>query len=212
MFENMEIFERGFEGRLSPGVKENIYREYLNGMSVKNLSLKYGILGERVKAIVHQKFLYWNEVYPRLGETHMRLAYEREGFYASDFPFIEYGQDLQVMAQIEKGSEVVKITPTNYDANPKKEQKKRIYRELHTLRARKGDRIPFALKGRGVDAYLMQEEIVHRGKRAPRVNRTFQDIAKFYGTDREQMLKTKIRDRMDKGGIRFASLGVKYSA
>jgi uncharacterized protein YjcR len=33
-------------------VKETIYREYLRGMSVKDLTLKYGILKERVKAIV----------------------------------------------------------------------------------------------------------------------------------------------------------------
>jgi len=47
-------------------------------MTVKDLSLKYGILPQRVKAIIYQKFLYWNEIYPKLGETHLRLALERE--------------------------------------------------------------------------------------------------------------------------------------
>ena len=42
-----------FQGRLSPQVKENIYREYLTGTSVKDLSLNYGILPARVKAIVY---------------------------------------------------------------------------------------------------------------------------------------------------------------
>jgi hypothetical protein len=79
---------------LSPFVKENLYREYLKGMTIKDCSLKYGILQQRVKAIVFQKHLYWTEVYPRMGETHMRLAMEREFQYAKRFPFIDYGIDL----------------------------------------------------------------------------------------------------------------------
>jgi hypothetical protein len=39
-------------GRLSPVAKEEIYRLYLKGMTVKDLSLKYGILPVRVKAVV----------------------------------------------------------------------------------------------------------------------------------------------------------------
>ena len=41
------------QGRLSPEVKERIYREYLTGTTVKDLSLAYGILPQRVKAIVY---------------------------------------------------------------------------------------------------------------------------------------------------------------
>jgi len=55
-------------------------------------------LAERVKAVVYQKHLYWEEVYPRLGETHMRLAWEREFMYAMQFPFQDYGIDLEDMA------------------------------------------------------------------------------------------------------------------
>lgn len=50
--ENLTTFENGYYGRMSPFVKETIYREYQKGMSVKDLSLKYGILHQRVKAIV----------------------------------------------------------------------------------------------------------------------------------------------------------------
>jgi hypothetical protein len=42
--------------------------------------------------------LYWEEIYPKLGESHMRLALEREAIYAANFPFIEYGIDLHIMA------------------------------------------------------------------------------------------------------------------
>ena len=64
---------------------------------------------------------HWNEVYPRLGESHMRLAIEREAMYGAKFPFIEYGVDLNVMAEFDKGIQVTKITTTEYDAKPEVE-------------------------------------------------------------------------------------------
>jgi hypothetical protein len=50
--EDPENFEKGYYGRLSPFAKEQLYREYHKGMSVKDLSLKYGIMHQRVKAII----------------------------------------------------------------------------------------------------------------------------------------------------------------
>lgn len=67
---------------MSPWGKEELYRKYIQGATIKDLSLKYGVLPQRVKAIIYQKHLYWEEVYPRLGETHMRVALEREMLYA----------------------------------------------------------------------------------------------------------------------------------
>lgn len=42
--EDPTTHERAYSGRLSPFVKENLYREYHKGMTIKDLSLKYGIL------------------------------------------------------------------------------------------------------------------------------------------------------------------------
>lgn len=36
----------------------------------------------------------------------MRLALEREAIYAKDYPFVEYGLDLQIMGELEKGIKV----------------------------------------------------------------------------------------------------------
>jgi len=115
-----ELTETEYNGRMSPHGKEEVYRHYLNGMTVKDLSLKYGILPQRVKAIVYQKFLYWNEIYPRMGETHMRLAFERELFHAQNFPFIDYGLDLNEMAEMEQGVKVHKLRRSDVDVNPPK--------------------------------------------------------------------------------------------
>jgi hypothetical protein len=88
---------------MSPVAKEELYLNYMKGMTIKDLSLKYGALPQRVKAIIFQRHLYWTQVYPKLGETHMRLAMERELLYATDFPFVDYGIDLRLMADMEKG-------------------------------------------------------------------------------------------------------------
>ena len=56
----------------------------------------------------------------------MRLALECEAIYASRYPFIEYGQDLEVMAELEKGYKIMKLTETAYDAAPPKEVKEKL--------------------------------------------------------------------------------------
>ena len=99
--------------------------------------------------------MYWEEVYPKLGETHMRLALEREALYAAEFPFVDYGLDLAVMAELEKGVKVERISNTEYDANPPAEVKEKVNRYLIKSRSRKADRVPFKLIGRSTDSYLL---------------------------------------------------------
>jgi hypothetical protein len=100
---------------MSPFAKEKLYRLYIRGATIKDLSLKFGVLPQRVKAIIYQKHLYWEEVYPRLGETHMRIAIEREAMYAADYPFIDYGCDLTLMAEMEKGVKIERLHDGDHD-------------------------------------------------------------------------------------------------
>jgi hypothetical protein len=126
--------------------------------------------------------LYWEEVYPKMGESHMRLAFEREANYAADYPFVEYGIDLHIMAEYEKGIKVVKLSTTEYDANPPKVVADKIQKFFEKQRPRQADRIPLKLIGRGGDSYLIQDLICHRGKGAARVSETFREVAKHYNT------------------------------
>jgi hypothetical protein len=135
--QTLSMSEIQYNGRLSPKAKEEIYRAYLVGTTIKDLSLKYGILPQRVKAIVFQRHLYWNEVYPKLGETHMRMAFEREMLYATDFPFIDYGKDLRLMSEIEKGIRLTKVTRSDIDTNPPEAVKKRIEESLAKMKPKK---------------------------------------------------------------------------
>ena len=53
LFKDPERNDPVLHGRMSPQSKEQLYRSYLQGTTIKDLSLKYGILPQRVKAIVY---------------------------------------------------------------------------------------------------------------------------------------------------------------
>lgn len=100
----------------------------------------------------------------------MRMALEREAMYAQDFPFIEYGQDLHMMGEWEKGIKMERLTETEYDTNPHRETKEKVDYFLMKMRSRYQDRVPLELHGKGPAAYLLQEIVCHRGKGAARVS------------------------------------------
>lgn len=141
----------------------------------------------------------------------MRMALEREALYASEYPFIEYGLDLTMMAELEKGVKRTRLTDTDYDANPPKETKEYVHNYLSKMKSKKMDRIPLRLAGKGHSAYLLQDWIIHRGVGALRVNNYFKEIARHYNTKDEFMIKDRYRKRMEAGGIRYAAcVGTKW--
>jgi hypothetical protein len=201
--ENQEIL---YNGRMSYQGKEELYLNYQKGMSIKDLSLKYGILPQRVKAIIFQKHLYWNEVYPRMGETHQRLSIERELLYASDFPFIDYGADLKIMSEIEKGIKMHKIRRSDIDANPPEAVKKRIEESLSKMKPKKQDYIPEGFVGKGGRGYILKNWVIHRGYGAPIVNKKFRDAVRLAGSKNEHLLSNNLKLRMRAGGPRYAAM------
>ena len=73
-----------------------------------------------MKAVIFQKHLYWNEVYPAMGITHLRQCMTMEYNYGEKYPFTDYGQDLREMAELDKGMPVEIITRSPYDTDPPK--------------------------------------------------------------------------------------------
>jgi len=195
-----------YNGRMSPIAKEELYHNYQKGVTIKDLSLKYGILPQRVKAIIFQRHIYWNEVYPKLGETHMRLALEREMLYASEFPFIDYGSDLKLMSEIEKGIMMIKVKRSDIDANPPEQVKKAIEAKLSQLKPKRHDHIPEGFTGKGGKGYVLKNWVVHRGQGAPIVNKRFREAVRLAGSHKEHLLNKKVRMRMEAGGPRYASM------
>ena len=174
-------------------------------MTIKELSLKYGIIPQRVKAIVFQRHLYWNEIYPKLGETHMRLAWERELLYATDYPFIDYGLDLALMAEMEKGVQLAKVKLSDIDSNPPEAVKKRVEASLAKMKAKKHDQIPEGFTGKAGKGYVLKNWVVHRGYGAPIVNKKFRDVLRLYGSKDQHLLSKNLQLKMKYGGLRYAA-------
>ena len=148
-------------------------------------------------------------MYPKLGETHMRLALDRELMYASDFPFIDYGIDLKVMAEMEKGIKMVKIKRSDIDADPPEAIKKKIEAGLMKLRSKKKDYLPETFIGKAGDGYILKNMIVHRGLGAPKTSKAFRDAIRLTGTKNEHLLKRNVLERMKVGGPRYAAMKAK---
>jgi hypothetical protein len=105
-----------------------------------------------------------------MGETHMRLSMEMEALYASEFPFLTYGQDLREMAELEKGIEVTQDTKFMVEPDLKVDKKRQSeVREYlsKNLQSRHTDKVPLKFVGKGHHGYLCYDVVSHRGKSAP---------------------------------------------
>ena len=70
---------------------------------MKNISERFGIIPERVKAIVWIKKNFYDEILPYLSLTTIRLALESEDIYGSQEGWKDYGLDLYKLIEREKG-------------------------------------------------------------------------------------------------------------
>lgn len=156
------------------------------------------------------KHLYWEEVYPKLGEVHMRIAMEKEMLYAAEFPFIEYGCDLQIMTELEKGIQMRSFAETGRsDAKIKDKDMDETRDYLKKMRSRQYDKIPVDFVGKGPTGYLLFEEVHHRGKSAPQVTQEFRELVRKGWTKLEHIPNPKQVERMKLGGPRYATMGSK---
>lgn len=137
----------------------------------------------------------------------MRMALERELLYASDFPFIDYGKDLNIMAEIEKGIKLVKVVRSDIDANPPEQVRKRIEESLAKMKPKRQDFIPEDFVGKGGNAYILKNWVIHRGFGAPIVSKRFRDTVRLTGSKNEYNLNTRLRLRMQAAGPRYAAMG-----
>jgi len=51
---------------MSCKAREDVFKMFVNGASVREISRKYGIIPERVKAIVWLRRTYYDEIMPKL--------------------------------------------------------------------------------------------------------------------------------------------------
>jgi hypothetical protein len=195
-------------GRVSPGCKEEIYRNYIAGWTVKDLSYRYGIVPERVKFIVFWRDYFWKEIYPKIGETGLKQRLVCGLQYAKIFGYIDYGKDLEYMALREQGIKIKKISQSERDKNPTEEDKEKISKVLKNQKSKMAVAIPVKFIGKGPKGYLIKELYVNRGPGSKRVSKLFQRFY-YYKDLYPHFLPKKVLERKELGG-RIATMGSKF--
>jgi hypothetical protein len=206
--EDIEKESKKIVGRVSPWCKEEIYRNYLEGWTMKDLSYKYGLLPERVKVIVWMRHLFWREIYPKIGETGLRQRMEEGMKYAKQFAYIDYGKDLHDMAEREQGVMLRKVRRSELDAKPTKEIEDKIAPVIRNIKPRCINHIPIEFHGKGCSGYLIKDMVCRRGKGAKRVSFMFQKFC-MYKDLQPHVLPEKVLVRKELGP-RLATLGYKF--
>ena len=177
----------------------------MEGWSVKDLSFKYGILPQRVKVIVWCRDLFWKDIYPKVGETGLKMLLEREVMYAHEFKFVDYGKDLFVMGKVEEGVELKRLDRSTIDVDPPKDILERMSKVLKNIKPKKMNMVPIKFIGKGPKGYLVKEMIINRGHGSKRVTQMFKKFC-MYSEKLPFLLPDKVRK---KAGMppRFASFG-----
>ena len=195
-------------GRVSPWCKEEIYRNYLEGWTVRDLSYKYGILPERVKAIVWMRDLFWKEFYPKIGESGLRRRLENGYEYAKEFGYIDYGKDLKEMAEREQGIRLRKVTRGEIDCKPTKEIEEKVSEVLKKIRPKAIDYAAVKFVGKGPHGYLIKDMIVKRGRGSKKVSLMFRKYC-YFKDKHPHLLPENVLNKKDLGP-RVATYGYRF--
>jgi len=150
--------------RLSPEARHRVYKDYKLGMNIRDISLKYGILPERACAIIWTLEYYFKVVYPKVGESVARMSTQMEFDYGDQFGFVDYGPDLEDLANHEQGVPVMVIGRTAAEKNPKPAEKTDMEKIFRTMKGRRIFEVPIKHTGKGPGGYLLKELVCRVGK------------------------------------------------
>ena len=138
---------------------------------------------------------------------------EAEMIYAHTFPFMDYGIDLELMAEMEKGVRITRLsnvpTDTALAKGPQRipsDLKEDTERYLEVQRPRRQDKIPTKFVGKGPAGYMLYDWVYHKGRGAPKLTQQAQDLIRYHGGPEEHRVSKELNKRMELGGARFAMM------
>jgi hypothetical protein len=182
--EDMDLFrELNQSEQLSFRARLGVFKCYLEGWNVREISLRYGILPNRVKAISWQMQNFVEEYLPDITLDDLVNLMMLETIPRPEFKYVDYGIDLEQMAK-EQGGELSYVYGRNMMGPYMRPNwqadltEKEIQNGLKPLVMKKEDFIIEGFKqvGRNVRPYTMKNWVIHRGKGSLRVNRMFKRI------------------------------------
>jgi hypothetical protein len=175
---------------------------------VKDLSYKYGLLPERIKAIVFDRNHFWKQIYPIIGESGLDKRMKEELDHARKYGIWEYGKDLKLMADREQGILLKKIKRGEIDAKPTKEQEEKISKALSSMKTKTRDNVTIGFHGKGGKGYTIKEMITRRGLGKRRVSKMFEYY--LHKKDFHPHLLPKKVIQKKEHGPRIATLGYRF--
>jgi hypothetical protein len=194
--------------KLSPWRQEEIYRLYLEGWNVKDLSYKFGILPERVKAVAWMRHQFWKVEYPKIGESGLRERLKKCEEYALKVGYVDYGIDLEIMAEREQGKKIHQLSRSELDIRPTKEAETKVANTIGKLQGKAIDHVPIGFIGKGPKGYLIKELVVRRGIGSKRVSKMFQKF--MHNKDlNDHLLPWKVVQKKELGP-RLATMGYRF--
>lgn len=193
-------------GRLSPTAKEEIYRRFLAGWTVRDLCLQYGIIPERVQAVVWQRRYFYEEILPKASLVDMELMKLMEMSYAMDFSYCDYGLDLDELNHREEGVPIINFNKTDVDVSAGVVDGDLSMEQLKkSKQKRKYDIVTEKFHGYGTKGFYVKSWIVSKGRGSLKVSRMFK-AAVQRSNGAKHRLPDKVAWKLKKGP-RVASLG-----
>ena len=101
-----------------------------------------------------------------------------EAIYAAKFPFVDYGCDLNVMAELEKGMRIEKLHETDADVNMEATAKIDVETYLSKMKSRRYSCIPEKFVGKGPGGYMLYDWVHHRNKGAAKPSEQFKTVVR----------------------------------
>lgn len=205
------FYEVGGSEMLSFRAKLGVFKCYLEGWNVREISVRYGILPNRVKAIVWSLQHFLEEYLPNLDTNELISLMMLEALPNPDVRYVDYGLDTEIMS-LEQEGEVSKVFSRNkLSIVPGKNQEIKFTREEIDNKIKKEVKKKedflieeFKIVGKGTEPYAMKNWIIHKGKGSLRVNAMFKRIVE--SSHVPDTLPANVRAKMHLGP-RIASLG-----
>lgn len=197
--------------KFSLDAKFDLFENYLKGESIRNLSLKYGILPLRVRCIIW-KFQYFVEhILPNasLETIKMAIFIEKE-IIEKEVPTVDYGLDLEFMANEQMG---VELKTTNFRRIPCNPPPDPNYEQKHEQQLRKAKKplqefITEKFIGNTWNGYYLCDMKKYRGNGSERVTKKFRRILENSGHQHDHGVPMNAERKLQKGrSIRDASKG-----
>ena len=156
---------------LKSSAKEAIYRDYMAGMTLRDVCVKYGVMGDRAKAIIYGRHQYWTVIYPQYGEKHKRdvekfvdLMEKKDGISNNQTFFVDMNIDTMYKKPIAKISPP--LLKRSMADKLLDENQSHQYRELFSKYVHKKEfmTVPLKMIGSGPRGYLLKNMFIHNGK------------------------------------------------